>query len=94
MPNIKSQIKRMRQAEKRRIRNKSIKSEVKTYIKKFESSLSAGKLDEAEKLFRLAQKKIDKAVSKGVFHKNTASRKISKLAKKLAEAKASLAKTA
>ncbi len=89
MPNIKSQIKRLRQSEKRRLRNKSIKSEVKTYIKKFEQALSAGDFEQAEKLFSLAQKKIDKAQSKGVYHKNTASRKISKLAKKLAEAKAS-----
>lgn len=94
MPNIKSQIKRLRQAEKRRLRNKSIKSEVKTYIKKFEASLSAGNIEEAEKLFKLAQKKIDKAASKGVFHKNTASRKVAKLARKLAEAKAAPAKTA
>lgn len=94
MPNIKSQIKRLRQAEKRRLRNKSIKSEVKTYIKKFEAALSSGNLEEAEKAFALAQKKIDKAVSKGVFHKNTGSRKVSKLAQKLAELKASLTKTA
>lgn len=89
MPNIKSQIKRLRQAEKRRMRNKSIKSDVKTYIKKFEAALSAGNLEEAEKLFVIVQKKIDKAVSKGIFHKNTGSRKISKIAKKLAALKAS-----
>ncbi|MCX7832288.1 MAG: 30S ribosomal protein S20 [Actinobacteria bacterium] len=94
MPNIKSQIKRLRQAEKRRIRNKSIKSEVRTYIKKFEAALSAGNLQEAENLFTIVQKKIDKAVSKGIFHKNTGSRKISKIAKKLAALRASSKETA
>jgi small subunit ribosomal protein S20 len=94
MPNIKSQIKRLRQAEKRRLRNKSIKSQVKTFIKKFEAALASGNIEEAEKAFILAQKKIDQAVSKGVFHKNTGSRKVAKLAKKLAAAKANLAKTA
>lgn len=94
MPNIKSQIKRLRQAEKRRLRNKSIKSEVKTYIKKFEAAVQAGNIEEAEKAFSLVQKKIDKAVSKGVFHKNTGSRKVSKLARKLAALKSAEAKTA
>lgn len=93
MPNIKSQIKRLRQAEKRRLRNKSIKSEVKTFIKKFEAALKSGDLIAAEKAFRMAQKKIDTAKSKGVFHKNTAARKISKLAKKLSDLKASLQQT-
>jgi small subunit ribosomal protein S20 len=93
MPNIKSQIKRLRQAEKRRLRNKSIKSEVKTFIKKFEIALKSGDLNAAEEAFRMAQKKIDMARSKGVYHKNTAGRKISKLAKKLSDLKASLQQT-
>lgn len=94
MPNIKSQIKRLRQAEKRRIRNKSIKSEIKTYIKKFESSIQSGNIEQAESFLRLVQKKLDKAVSKGVLHKRTGSRKLSKLAKKLFALKSSEAKTA
>lgn len=79
MANIKSQKKRIRQNEKRRLRNKSIKSDLKTAVKKV--SLAEG--EEAAEMFRAAQKKIDKAVTKGVLHPRTAARKKSRLAKQL-----------
>ncbi|MDH3681438.1 MAG: 30S ribosomal protein S20 [Acidimicrobiia bacterium] len=76
MANIKSQIKRNRQNEKRRLRNRSIRSELRTYQKAAEEA--AGTEDEAEAL-RLAIKRIDKATAKGVLHPNTAARRKSRL---------------
>ena len=81
MANIKSQIKRNRQNEVRAARNKAAKSELKTRIKAV--STPAGTGEEAEGLYRAAQKKIDMAVSKGLLHPNTAARRKSRLAKKL-----------
>ena len=81
MANIKSQIKRNRQNEARRVRNKSINSSLKTSVKKVETAATAGE-DTAE-LMRQAQAKIDSAASKGVLHKKTAARKKSRLAKRV-----------
>lgn len=81
MANIKSQIKRNRQNEARRVRNKSINSSLKTSVKKVETAATAGE-DTAE-LMRQAQAKIDSAVSKGVLHKKAAARKKSRLAKRV-----------
>jgi small subunit ribosomal protein S20 len=81
--NIKSQIKRNRQNEKRRMRNKSVKSSLKTAIRKFHEATSA-EGDNAEALLRDASRKLDKAVSKGVIHKNQAANRKSAIAKKLA----------
>jgi small subunit ribosomal protein S20 len=81
MANIKSQIKRNRQNEGRRLRNKSVTSDLKTAVKKVESASAAG--ESTDELYRLAQKKIDTAVSKGTMHKKTAARKKSRLAKKV-----------
>ena len=84
MPNIKSAKKRMRQAERRRLRNKSIRSYVKTMTKKVLAAIKAGESKEEimEKVI-LAQKAIDKAVSKGVFHKNEGARRKSRLMAKV-----------
>jgi len=79
MANIKSQIKRNRQNENNRQRNKSVRSELKTREKQAVTAEGA----DAEAAFRLAQKKIDEAVSKGVLHKRTAARKKSRLAKRV-----------
>jgi small subunit ribosomal protein S20 len=79
--NIKSQIKRNRQNEKARLRNKAVRSELKTRVKSAVSA--AGTENEAEAL-RLAVKRIDKAAAKGVIHKNAAARKKSRLVKRLA----------
>ena len=82
MANIKSQIKRNRQNEKARLRNKAVRSELKTRVK---SALgSAGTDNEAEAL-RQAVKRIDKAAAKGVIHKNAAARKKSRLTRRIAQ---------
>ncbi|OIF88027.1 30S ribosomal protein S20, partial [Acinetobacter baumannii] len=79
MPHHKSAEKALRQSEKRRLRNRMFKSRVKTEIKKFLEYLNAGKLEEAEKQLRVAQSLLHKGVSKGIFHRNKAANKISKL---------------
>ena len=86
MANIKSQIKRNRQNEKRRLRNKSVKSALKTAIRKFHEALEAGDLDKATVLMRDASRKLDKAASKGVIHKNQAANRKSAIAKRLHKA--------
>ena len=83
MANIKSQIKRNLQNEKARLRNKAVRSELKTRVKSAVSSAEAGGENTVEAL-RLAQKRIDKAATKGVIHKNAASRQKSRLAKRIA----------
>ena len=80
MANIKSQIKRNRQNDGLRLRNKSVNSDLKTSIKKVEAAVAAG--EPTDDLLRAAQKKIDIATSKGVLHKKTAARKKSRLAKR------------
>ena len=85
MANIKSQIKRNAQNEKRRVRNKTVRSELKTRVKTALTTAEAGGENTAE-AHRLAVKKIDKAASKGVIHKNAAARKKSRLAKRIAAA--------
>lgn len=79
MANTKSAIKRMRTSEKRRLRNRSIISSVRTAIKKFERGLGQGEREQSEALLRYALRKLDKAVTKGVLHRNTAARKKSRL---------------
>ncbi len=89
MANIKSQIKRNRQNEKRRLRNKSVKSSLKTAIRKFHEATASGDSELANTLMRDATRKLDKAVSKGVIHKNQAANRKSAIAKKLTTASAS-----
>jgi small subunit ribosomal protein S20 len=83
MPNIKSAIKRVKTNESRRLRNASQKSALRTAIKTFENTASTGNVESAKTALVQATKKIDKAASKGLIHKNTANRKKSRLAKKL-----------
>jgi len=83
MANIKSQEKRNRQNEVQRQRNKSIKSDLKTSVKKVEQAAAAG--EPTDELYKEAQKKFDKAASKGVLHPRTAARKKSRLSKATAE---------
>ncbi|MDF5754099.1 30S ribosomal protein S20 [Spongiactinospora sp. TRM90649] len=86
MANIKSQIKRNRQNEKHRMRNKAVKSSLKTAIRKFrEAAEQGGNPDEAVALMRAASRQLDKAVSKGVIHKNQAANRKSAIAKRAAE---------
>ena len=84
MANIKSQIKRNTTNEKRRLRNKAVKSELKTVVRSFREAASSGDAEAASQALRLASKKLDKAVSKGVIHKNQAANRKSALAKKAA----------
>lgn len=76
-----SAIKRARQAEKHRLRNKTVKTAIKTIAKKVETLVAAKEKEETRKALVEAAEIISKAASKGVIHKNTASRKISRLAK-------------
>jgi small subunit ribosomal protein S20 len=81
--NIKSQIKRNKQNEKRRLRNKSVKSSLKTAIRKFHAAMESGDADNAATLARDASRKLDKAASKGVIHQNQAANRKSSLARRL-----------
>ena len=83
MPNIKSAKKRVKIIEKKTLRNNMIKTGYKSAVKKFEEAVSNGNTEEAKVLLAQATKKIDQACTKGVIVKNTASRKKSRLSKKL-----------
>ncbi|MFZ7131723.1 MAG: 30S ribosomal protein S20 [Eubacteriales bacterium] len=83
MANIKSAIKRASLAEKSMMRNKSVKTSIKTKIKKFETAINTHDKELAYEAFKSAVKKLDNGVAKGVLHKNSAARKKSHLAKKL-----------
>jgi small subunit ribosomal protein S20 len=83
MPNIKSAIKRVKVNEKRRLRNASQKSALRTAVKSFETAAVNGNVDNAKAALVEATKKLDKAATKGLIHKNAAARKKSRLAKKL-----------
>lgn len=83
--------KRIRQNEKRRLRNKSYKSMMKTFTKKFLAAVEEGNIEEAEKRFNEAVKVIYKVHSKGVIHKNQAARRVARLAKRLQALKNSAA---
>ena len=94
MPQHRSAAKAWRQSLKRRLRNKSVKTRVKTEIKKFLATLEQGSVEEAEAAFRRAQSMLQRAVSKGVLHHRTVARKVSRLASKLNAKKAELSQIA
>jgi small subunit ribosomal protein S20 len=81
--NIKSQIKRNKQNEKARLRNKSVKSSLKTVIRKLNEAAEAGNAETATVLLRDASRKLDQAASKGVIHKNQAANRKSAIAKRI-----------
>ncbi len=81
MANHRSALKRLRQNEKRRARNRYWKSTMRTIIKKVRAAVENGEREEAQTLLRQAIKTIDHVQSKGVIHKRTASRKVSRLTK-------------
>lgn len=81
MANIKSQIKRIRTNDIARLRNKAVKSEVKTYVRRVREAVAGGDKEAAGAALAHASKKLDKAVSKGVIHSNQAANKKSALAK-------------
>ena len=81
MANIKSQIKRIKTNEKARQRNKAVKSELKTYVRKVREAVAAGDKEAAGTALQAASRKLDKAVSKGVIHANQAANRKSAIAK-------------
>ena len=81
MANIKSAKKRILVNETKAARNKAIRSKVKTMVKKVDAATAAGDKAAAQAALLVAISEIDKATSKGVYHKNTASRKVSRLSK-------------
>jgi small subunit ribosomal protein S20 len=83
MANIKSQVKRNRQNEKRHERNKAVRSELKTRTRHALEAAEAGEPEQAELLLRRAQQRFDIAVSKGVLKKNTAARRKSRLTRQV-----------
>ncbi|HIY25085.1 MAG TPA: 30S ribosomal protein S20 [Candidatus Brachybacterium merdigallinarum] len=88
MANIKSQIKRNKTNEKARLRNRAYKSELKTYVRKVRTAVSAGDAAAADDALKVASRKLDKAASKGVIHQNQAANRKSGLAKLVASVKA------
>ena len=88
MANIKSAIKRIDITKRQTALNKARKSEIKTYIKKFDKAIEVGNIEEAEALFKLVDKRLKQAQAKNIIHRNAVARTSSKLAKKLNQAKA------
>ena len=83
MPIKRASFKDLRKSKKRHQRNISARSELHSIVKKFEALVAAKKTDEAKAIFSKLASRIDKAASKGIIHKNSASRKIARLAKRL-----------
>jgi small subunit ribosomal protein S20 len=83
--NIKSQLKRIKTNEKARERNKAVKSSLKTAVRKFRAAAAAGDTDKATTALRDASRALDKAVSKGVIHKNNAANRKSAMARQAAK---------
>ena len=89
MPIMRSAKKRLRQKIKQNLRNRSYRAALKTQLKKFLSVVKEGNAQAAQEELRLTVKKLDKGVAKNILHKNTASRKKSRLAKKINQMKVS-----
>jgi small subunit ribosomal protein S20 len=87
--NIKSQIKRNKQNEKARLRNKAVKSSLKTSVRHFREAADAGDAEKVTETMRTALTKLDKAASKGVIHKNQAANRKSAIARRAAQLKQS-----
>ncbi len=85
MANIKSQIKRNKQNEKARQRNKAVKSSLKTAVRGFREAADSGDTEQTTAALRAAYAKLDKAASKGVIHKNQAANRKSALARRVTE---------
>lgn len=85
MANIKSQIKRNRQNETARARNKAVRSKLKTEVRRFNEVATSGDKDAATAAYRDAARELDKAATKGIVHRNTAANRKSGMAKRLAQ---------
>ena len=83
MANTASARKRIRQTEKRTIRNRARRSRVRTFLRKVEVAISGGDKTQAQEAFRVAQPELQRAVTKGVLHRNTVSRKLSRLSARI-----------
>ena len=83
MANHKSALKRHKQSLKRRMRNRMNKSRVKTAIRKVDEAIAASSVEEARAALAAAIRIIDRTASKGTFHRNTASRKVSRLTRRV-----------
>jgi small subunit ribosomal protein S20 len=83
MPHHKSAEKRLRQTEKRTVVNRARLSRVRTFVKKVETAIDSGDKAAAQSAFQAAQPELHRAISKGVLHRNTASRKLSRLSSKI-----------
>ena len=83
LPNIKSQVKRVKTNEKRRQFNASYKASMRTAIKNVEVAIENKNVEAAKEAYNTANKKLDKAVAKGICHKNFAARQKSRLSKKI-----------
>jgi small subunit ribosomal protein S20 len=83
MPHHKSAEKRLRQTEKRTAINRARLSRVRTFVKKVETAISSGDKEAAQSAFRVAQPELHRATTKGVVHKNTVARKLSRLAARI-----------
>ncbi|HEY9476165.1 MAG TPA: 30S ribosomal protein S20 [Mycobacteriales bacterium] len=83
MANIKSQIKRIRTNEKARLRNKSVKSSLKTAVRTFREAADGGDPEVARTALRTASRELDKAVSRGVIHRNQAANRKSAMARRI-----------
>ena len=83
MPHHKSAEKRLRQTEKRTAINRARLSRVRTFVKKVESAISSGDKEAARSAFQVAQPELHRATTKGVLHKNTVARKLSRLAARI-----------
>ncbi|MFJ7974987.1 30S ribosomal protein S20 [Peribacillus sp. JNUCC 23] len=83
MPNIKSAIKRVKTNDSKRVQNATVKSTMRTTIKNAEAALAGDNATTAKEALLIAAKKLDKAASKGLIHKNAAARKKSRLTKRL-----------
>jgi len=86
MANHPSALKRQRQDKKRRLRNKSYRSTINTSVKKIFSSVDEKDIDGAQQYYKQAVARLDSAVNKGILHRKTASRRISRLTKKVSAA--------
>ena len=83
MANTASARKRIRQTEKRTVRNRARRSRVRTFLRKVEQAITGGDKSQAQDAFRAAQPELHRAVTKGVFHRNTVARKLSRLSTRI-----------
>lgn len=94
MPRTPSALKALRVSQRRYVRNRSVRSALRTYVKKARTTLERGALEEAPELVKLAASQLDKAASKGIIHPNQAARRKSRLMKLVAVAGAAAAEEA